>query len=260
MTTSEVQALFEQTLTGGYDDEAPLAAVSALRRDGSRDIFDHAAAWCLSDHPLKRARAADILCQLRRASGAAAEPLWMFRDESYSLITKMLETERDAAVIDSAIHALGHLHNAEAIPRIPRYRDHAHEDVRFAVACALGSFPNDPDSVSGLLKLTSDADREVRDWAVFGLGVLGDTDSPEVREALLRCLDDPDVDVREEPAVGLGRRRDPRLLPKLMAMLDDGALKVRVAEGASALLGFEKDPPEWVAEDYKSALRSKFQI
>jgi HEAT repeat protein len=103
--------------------------------------------------------------------------------------------------LDSAISALGHLDNTDAVPVILHYPDHPDETVRFAVAFALGCFPNDPQSVRGRLKLTSDANADVRDWAVFGLGVQGDADSPEIREALLQCLDDPDEDVREEAAV-----------------------------------------------------------
>src|SRR6266404_9126501 len=151
MKTSEVEALFEQTLLGDYEGEDAWAAVSALRRDGSREIFEHAAAWCFSDDPLKRARAAAILSQLRRehvtkAPGEKPEWKleWMFRDESYSLVTKMLENEQDPVVLDSAICALGHLDNAGAVPLILRYQDHPDEKVRFAVTFALGCFPNDP--------------------------------------------------------------------------------------------------------------------
>jgi HEAT repeat protein len=111
-----------------------------------------------------------------------------------------------------------------------------------------------------LLKLTSDTSAEIRDWAVFGLGVQGDADSPEIRQALLRCLDDMDEDVREEAAVGLGKRRDQRLIPTLLAMLDHPGVKIRVAEAAVALLALDKDPPEWTAADYRAALLSKFQI
>ena len=102
----------------------------------------------------------------------------------------MLENEQDPMVLDSAISALGHLDNARAVPLILRYQDHLDENVRLAVTFALGCFPNDPQSVYGLLKLTSDADADVRDWGVFGLGVQGDADSPEIREARLRFLDD----------------------------------------------------------------------
>jgi HEAT repeat protein len=109
-----------------------------------------------------------------------------------------------------------------------------------------------------LLKLTSDPDSDVRDWAVFGLGVQGDADSPEIRDALVRCLGDPGEDVREEAAVSLGKRRDPRVLPALLTMLDQPKLRIRVAEAAAALLGLESDPPEWTAADYQAALALKF--
>lgn len=41
-------------------------------------------------------------------------------------------------------------------------------------------------------------------------------------------------------------------------MLDAPEIKIRVAEAAAALLGLDKDPPEWVAADYRAALRGKF--
>jgi hypothetical protein len=268
MNTSEVEALFAQTLLGDYEGDGAWAAISSLRQDGSREIFEHAAAWCRSDDPLQRARGADILCQLRRAPVTNApgerlrwdKPEWMFRDESYSLVTKMLENEKDPVVLVAAVFALGHLHNVSGVPLILGYQDHPDEEVRFAAACALGCFPNDPQSVCGLLKLTSDADADVRDWAVFGLGVLGDADSPEIREALLRCLGDTNENVREEAAVGLGKRQDQGLLPTLRKMLDGPEVKVRVGEAAAALLGLECDPPEWTAADYQAALTSKFQV
>jgi HEAT repeat protein len=184
----------------------------------------------------------------------------MFRDESYTLITNLLDNENYPDALRSAISALGHLGDAAAVPQILRYQDHPNNDVRFAVTFALGCFPNDPQSVGGLLKLTSDSDAEVRDWAVFGFGVLGDVDSTEVRKALLRCLDDADEDVREEAAVGLGKRRDQRLLPKLKTMLDQPKPNIRVAEAAAALLGLDKDPPEWSATDYRAALINKFGV
>ena len=166
----------------------------------------------------------------------------------------MLENEQEALVLDSAICALGHLYVPAAIPLILRFQDHPDKNVRFAVSVALGSFPNDPQSVDGLLKLTSDPDAEVRDWAVFGLGVQGDVDSPEIREALFRCLDDANVDVREEALVGLAKRQDRRVLPTLRTMLDEPELRVRVAEAATAFLGMDHDPPKWDAADYHAAL------
>jgi HEAT repeat protein len=261
MDLLEIEALFAQTLLGDYDGDEPWDAVHKLRSHGSREIFDRAAAWCESDEPLKRARAADILCQLYRErlpSESIAETEWMFRSESYALISKMLDCERLPMVLESAICGLGHLHDDRAVPLILRHRDHLDENVRFAVAVALGDFANEPESVLGLLKLVQDPDDDVRDWAVFGLGVLGDANSPEIREALLRCLDDPSEDVREEAAVGLGLRRDLRVIPMLKILLEEPELRMRTAEIVAGLLGMEDDRlVGWTVADCRSVLADK---
>lgn len=261
MNSSALQDLFNQTLVGAYDDEAPWDAVSTLRSNGDRAIFETAAMWLKSTNPLKRARAAAILAQLRAPSHSKEEmkkPTWLFRDETFPLLVELFEGESDTMVLNSGIAALGHLDNTAAISIIERYKEHPDEDVRFSVASALGHFPNDPVAVSALISLTRDPDSEVRDWAVFGLGVQGDMDSSEIREVLLQRISDSDEDVREEAAVGLGKRQDLRLLPALRSMLDEPELKVRVAEAASAMLGLPEDPDEWQAEHYKRALDVKF--
>jgi HEAT repeat protein len=264
MNTSEIEALFARTLVGDHDDEDAWQAVYKLRSSGSREVFDRAAVWCESDVPLRRARAAEVLCQLQRPrvpgvlEGHAER---LFCDESYSLVTKMLETEEDCLVLDSLISALGHLGNAHAVPRVLRFQDHSDEDVRFAVAFALSCFPNEPQSVRGLLKLTRDPDADVRDWAVFGLGVLGDTDSPAIREALLRCLNDTNEDVREEAAAGLGKRQDQRVIPMLETVLDEVKLRPRVIETVAGLLGRDqKELCDWTAADCRVSLAEKFNL
>ena len=98
------------------------------------------------------------------------------------------------------------------------------------MAFTLGCYPNHAQAVAGLLKLTSDSDVDVRDWAVFGLGVQGEADFPEIRDALVRSLGDADENVREESAIGLGKRRDGRLLPWLLLRLDEPVLGMRVAK------------------------------
>jgi HEAT repeat protein len=257
MNSREIEALFEQTLVADYDADETWEAIFALRRSGNRDVFERAAEWCRADDPRNRACAAAILLQLRKSEHI--ESCWLFAAEAYALIVELLEHEEHPLVLDSALSALGHLRNPAAIPLILGYQDHANKDVRFAVAFALGCFPDDERSVGGLLKLTSDPDAEVRDWAVFGLGVLGNVDSPDIREALLQCLDDEDENVREEAAVGLAKRHDSRVMPKLLAMLDEPEVGPRVNEAAAALLGLDSEPSDWTPADYKSALMLKVQ-
>jgi HEAT repeat protein len=264
MNRSEIDVLFARTLVDDGDAEDAWSAIHRLRLNGCREIFDRAAAWCESEDPRKRGRAADVLCQLRRAplsNSLAGETERLFPDESYRLIAKMLETEQDPLVLDSAISALGHLRNRDAIPQIFRFQDHPDDNVRFAVSFSLCCFPDDPRSVAGLLKLTRDSDAEVRDWAVFGLGVLGDADTPEIREALLGCLEDADEDVSEESAVGLGRRQDQRVISRLRAMLDDPEISPRILDAVAGLLGLkEKDVRDWTAADCRSALADRFKF
>lgn len=259
MTSERMHQLFDRTLLGRYEDEMPWNAVSELQSSGSRETFEIAAQWLQTNDALKRARGAAILSQLRESSeNPKAKPKWLFREEAFPLIANMLKREDDPLVLDSGIAALGHLYDSAAIPIIASYTNHPDENVRFSVACALGHFPNDSEAVARLLKLTRDTDSDVRDWAVFGLGVQGDVDSPEIREALLERVTDSDEDVREEAVVGLGKRRDPRLLPVLRSLLNAPELKLRIAEAASAMLGFAEDPEEWKAEDYKRALDETF--
>jgi HEAT repeat protein len=260
MASLEIQQLFDRTLLGDYEDEDAWDAVSALHREGSFEIFDIAAQWLRAKEPLKRARAAAILAQLRErnSQGDTGEPKWLFREEALALLVEMLACEKEPLVLGSGIMALGLLDNETSIPIVVSYRKHSDPGVRFSVAYALGCFPNHPLAVSILIQLTHDEDSDVRDWSVFGLGVQGDVDSPEIRDVLFRCLSDADEDVREEAAVGLGKRKDLRLLPELCTMLEMPVLKVRVADAASALLGLPESPDDWGAEEYRRALKERF--
>lgn len=76
MTSPSIDELFASTLEGDYDDDAPWEAIRALRKLGTRDVFEIAAAWCKSDDPLKRARGIDVLSQLGKT---ADHPVNCFR-------------------------------------------------------------------------------------------------------------------------------------------------------------------------------------
>jgi HEAT repeat protein len=167
VTVEEIHELFRRTLDGDYDDDGPWDAVHVLRRIGSRDVFDVAAQWCEADDPLKRARGADVIAQLGKTF---EHPSNSFPHEAFTVISRMLRKETEIRPLASGIFAFGHLDDSSAVPFILRYEAHADPEVRYAVACALGSYPNDPDAIKTLAKLTADQDEDVRDWAAFGLG------------------------------------------------------------------------------------------
>ncbi|HEY2468691.1 MAG TPA: HEAT repeat domain-containing protein [Terracidiphilus sp.] len=233
MTNATIDDLFSQTLQGDYDNEIAWEAIHALQSIGTREVFDKAAAWCQANEPLKRARAADILGQLGKTS---ENPSPLFPDELFKLLTAMLESETDPGPLSSVLAAFGHLGNPSAIPLILPFSYHPDTDVRFDLAFALGCFADDKRTVSSLIKLMTDKDSEVRDWATFGLGVLGDFDSPEIRDALFGNLSDQDEDVREEAMVGLAKRKDLRSLPEVISGLESEEPSSRTLDAANFLL------------------------
>lgn len=231
--------MFARTLIGDYDSDAPWEAVKALRMLGNRDVFDRAAAWCASQEPLRRARGADVLAQIGRTAEHHSNN---FPDGSFEVVSAMLTRETEALPLLAAIHALGHIGDPRAIRLVVQYRSHADADVRFAVACALGNFANDSLAAESLIQLTTDMDADVRDWATFGIGSLSKLDTPELREALVRNLDDPFKDDRQEAIVGLASRTYPFQGTDGISPNDSEALTV--VENCKALAKYsEIEPP-----------------
>jgi HEAT repeat protein len=257
MSEAEVQQLFAETLRGDYEDDAPWEAVRKLHRLGTREVFDVATAWCSAKDPLMRARGIDVLAQLGKTMG---HPTNCFPDESYSVVTNLLMGEVDVRPLDSAIAALGHLDDPRAVPLVVQFSSHPNSEIRLSVACALGSFPNDPLSVETLLALMADIDEDVRDWATFGVGVLGDADSGALKDALVRAVNDSNEDVREEALVGLSKRQDKRALGPLLTALEEPDVSVRVVEAAYTLLGLENERKDWTPRDYANALYERFSV
>jgi HEAT repeat protein len=255
MAATDIDELFARTLEGDYEDDAPWDAVQILRRMGTREVFEKAAKCVESAEPLVRARGIDVLAQLRKTPG---DPTNSFPEETYGVVTRALQQETELQPLNSAISALGHLYDSRAIPLIAAFRSHPDAEIRFTVACSLGSFPNDALSVEALLVMMEDSDEKVRDWATFGLGVLGDCDSDEIRDSLHRKLSDSNSDVREEALIGLAKRNDTRSLPMLIDALERPTMTARIVEAAYTLLGMDDDRKDWSGRDYANALRERF--
>ncbi len=254
MTRPDIDELFARTLSDNYEDEGAWEAVHTLRSIGTREVFERAAEWCESNDPLSRARGADVLAQL----GKTANKKNSFPEEAYSIVAGLVQREIEPRPLASAIAALGHIDNPAGIPLIASFHSHPSAEVRFDVAFASGCFPNDAMTVSVLLKLTQDSDDDVRDWATFGLGVLGNSDSAEIRDALVLRLSDADEDLREEAMVGLAKRRDQRALSVVLSRVRESAMTSRVVEAAYILLGMQSERHDWSGVDYWAALQEKF--
>src|ERR1035437_3774766 len=108
--------------------------------------------------------------------------------------------------------------------------------------------------------MMDDADGAVRDWATFGVGVLGDEDSVELRDSLCLRLGDSNSNASEEAVVGLAKRHDLRVLPKVIDLLGQSTVSSRAVEAVCLLLGISDDDEELSSQDYANALRQRFKL
>ena len=104
MAETAIDDLFARALQGDYEDEAPWEAVRELHRLGTRQVFDKAAQWTDSAEPLMRARGIDVLAQLGKTW---EHPSNCFPQESYEVVVKALQGEREVQPLTSAISAFG---------------------------------------------------------------------------------------------------------------------------------------------------------
>ena len=254
---SEIETLFERILAGDYDDDEPWEAVRELQTIATGEVFERAAEWCVSNEPLKRARGVDVLAQIGRT---ADNPVTLFADESFPLLAAILQNDADPRPLGSAIAALGHLKNPAAIPLIIGFRSHPSADLRFDVACALGHFPGDEQSIDALIALMRDEDSDVRDWATFGLGVLGNADNERIRSALYRNVRDSDSATRHEAMAGLAKRGDQRVVRPLMKDLKRWPETIPLKEAACDILGLGWEQCDRPGEELVEELQRRFEV
>jgi len=232
--------LFSASLEGDYDDEAPWQAVAALRLRGTVEVFELAAEYCRATDAKARARGLDVLAQLGEGKPHSERP---YLDKCVSIAISSLE-DGEPMVVHSAAWALAHLRTDEATSRLLRLRDHPQAGVRQAVATGLGgAVHKSPECVAVLIELMDDPDEDVRDWATFGLGSLSGEDSPKIREALQRRLDDPFEPARSEAVWGLAHRRDRTGLRMLLERLESGTRLAGDEDAAEEILGLESNRP-----------------
>ncbi len=256
----EIDQLFRRTLTGGSNSKKRLDAVSELRSRGSRLVFEKAKSWTTSSHPRRRQTAAQVLSQLRsytrRHSDGASTQTFVL--EGFELLARMLRHESDQEAQLAIIYGFGHLSVPEAARLVVPFADHENVDFRHATAFTLGSFHEDFAARDALQKLMEDPDPAVRDWAIFGIGTLGNADSEELRLAFIAHLNDPYFDAKLESAEALAKRQDLRVVRPLIKMLERYGAINSLISAACALLHMEADPPRWFAKEYIEALETAF--
>jgi HEAT repeat protein len=148
-------------------------------------------------------------------------------------------------VVASALYALGNLEASDRIPDLARLAAHDCWWVRLALARSLPSSEESERHITTLITLSRDENKDVRDWATFGLGSQCDVDTDPIRAALFDRVTDEHFDTRSEALVGLARRGDHRAIEAVLAALREEVVGEMAVE-AAGLLG---------REDFLPALR-----
>jgi HEAT repeat protein len=210
-----------------HDEEQAWSAIERLQRLDTESVFAEAARLCHSQNARQRRVGVDVLGQWRLPQQTSQEAI-------VQELLALLKTEASPDVLASLGVALGHRRDLRAIEPLLALQQHPDPDVRHGVVFGLLGHA-DPHAIDCLIALSADPNVRVRDWATFGLAVQIDTDTPEIRAALLARLHDPDGDTAGEAMVGLARRKDRRAVAPLLELLQSGDAGSLPLEAAAAL-------------------------
>lgn len=198
------------------DDHDRWAYVGELQRRGDEDCLDAALCLCADADRVRRVLGLDVLGQLGWPRGRP------HLEASLPVATDLAAGDTDPRVVGAAVHALSHLGDARGAPAVLIHAGHPSAERRWAVARALPGVagrPADALVVAALVGLTGDAHPGVRDWATFGLYLVG-ADSAVVREALVARMGDEDAATAAEALRALAHLDDERVLAPLIRRLD----------------------------------------
>jgi len=152
--------------------------------------------------------------------GQCCIPAKFAPDHCTDILLSMLAQENADKVLPSIIFALGQLKDPRLVGPVADLRAHTDARVRLSVVSALGCH-EDKRAIEALIVCSGDQDRDVRNWATFGLGSLIETDTPAIRGALFARLGEADDEIRGEAIVGLLRRGDVRAAGAMLGEIQE---------------------------------------
>jgi HEAT repeat protein len=216
------------------NDDSLWARITALHGCPEGRVLETATLWLSHDNPNIRCLGADILGQL--GCGRHCQTMLPFGSQSLPILLAALGDD-SPSVLRSVIVALGHhSRNGQSwdCECLTRFMTHPAPEVRHAVATAIGGHPFDESKKAAnmLMRLCGDSDRDVRNWATFGLAVQMDVDTPAIRDTLAQLLLDDDEEIAGEALVGLARRKDNRAVPHIVTLLHQTTVSSLTIEAA----------------------------
>lgn len=237
-TRDLVAAAIEGLEVAGYSQ-----AIVVLQARGTKEVLDEALTLCDDADRSRQVLGIQILSEL-------GSPDRTFPEECCDRLLRFLWTARkskDIALLETVLYALGHVGSRSSDASVADLHRSPDARIRRAVAFALCG-ASDAGSVGVLLRLIRDPNEGVRDWATTGIGGFADIDGDDIRNALLERALDSDHGVRAEAHLGLARRKDRRVVPLLIEMLenqgrspDENAFAYYFRDAAKIYLGIDEE-------------------
>jgi len=184
------------------DDDIYMDYIHELRIRGNREIFNLAKDLVYSRDSVYRDIAGSILSQIAYKTKS-------FRGESVHLLGKLLY-DKNEDVICSAIYGFGHRKATRYADKLASFATSTYLDIRQALAFTLGGYENKK-AIEALILLMSDEDYYTRNWSTFSLAQISISNTPIIRNALYKNLNDIESEVRGEALLGLASRKDERV-------------------------------------------------
>lgn len=236
------------------------------KHHASADTLQKAIALCSSAIPAERRVGAGVLGQF--SFRYFDQPV--FQQERFQALKGLIERELsptgDAVVLVEALHAMAHTRELRQVDIALGLIKYPLPKVRYAITHMLIAGKEDERTIAALITLSADTDALTRDWATFGLAQqMEKRDTPEMREAFVARLSDPDKETRTEAILGLALRKDLRVVQPLIDALGDdepscmnykAAWVLASPELCPALLAVGQRLPEYEHELWLAAMRT----
>lgn len=184
------------------DDDTYMEYIHVLRLRGNDEVFQLTKKLAYSKDSIYREIAASILNQFGYKTK-------LHKGESVHLLSKLLN-DKDEDVICNTIYAFGHRKCTRYTDKLASFVTSTFIQIKEALAFALGGYENQK-CIDALIILMQDKNYDVRNWSTFSLAQINETNTPSIRDALFKNLNDDETEVRGEALLGLALRKDERV-------------------------------------------------
>ncbi len=193
--------------------------IDELRLRGTDNIYSTALSLVDSSDYDEKQVCIDILAQF----GIPKKP---HSKEVISIFINLLKSESNPKLLNSMLVGLGHNNDfmlKNDIEKIIHFKNHQNKIVRDGLVFALLGIELNC-AIDALIFLTEDKYKSIRDWATFGLGTQISKDTPKIRTALWKKVNDKDQDTKLEAIVGLAQRKDCAIKDVIVKELQNGEM------------------------------------